>query len=62
MPQKAKELSALAVSKSLIWCRVRLGGSPAYPSAVFSKNSFHYTDFGDKINFCVSQADSEPKS
>ena len=33
----------------------RVGGSPAYPTAVFSKNSFHYTDFGDRINFlCVA--------
>jgi len=37
----------------LIRCRV--GGSCAYPTAVFSKNSFHHTDFGDKINFlCVA--------
>jgi len=34
---------------TLYGCNV--GGSSAYPTAIFSKNSFHYTDFGDKINF-----------
>ena len=35
---------------------------PCLPYRSFFKNSFHYTDFGYKINFCVSQVDSKPKS